>query len=122
MEKFRSSNVAELRNLCKDAGLPSSGNKNTLIKRLEAHVRVDEHYLSASSVLSQRVAELEKTMREMEQRQNDVITSSFVPQCISSPIDTQASTLQTNGAIVAASVAGTNLAGASSSANANNRN
>lgn len=97
MENFRSANVAELRQLCQDAGLASSGNKNTLIKRLEEHKRSEEHYESASSVLLQRVAELEQTIREMAQKQNEVeISSNFVPQCISSPVDVQSLPLSTN--------------------------
>ncbi|XP_049316921.1 uncharacterized protein LOC125779690 [Bactrocera dorsalis] len=89
MENLRNKNVVDLRQMCRDAGLACSGNKNTLINRLERYKHNEEHYESASSVLLERVAELEKTIREIELRQNVAATSSdFVPPRISSPLDT----------------------------------
>ncbi|XP_036347329.1 uncharacterized protein LOC118756687 [Rhagoletis pomonella] len=91
MEDLRKLKVNQLRKKCKDVDISCAGNKAELINRLELFYS-EEHFESASehTMLVQRIADLEKTIHELQTRSRDECKdngNNFVPQRISSPVE-----------------------------------
>jgi len=67
----------------REAGLSTSGNRKDMLKRLKAQNSDDEYISAENQSLQKKVVELEKTVRELQER-------SFHPSVISSPIEKSA--------------------------------
>jgi len=69
-----------LQHKCREAGLPTSGIREDMLKRLNSQNSDDEYISAENQSLQKKVVELEKTVRELQER-------SFHPSVISSPIE-----------------------------------
>ncbi|XP_053968978.1 uncharacterized protein LOC128870388 [Anastrepha ludens] len=74
--------------MCRDAGLPVTGNKNQLIERLMDN-NVSESESDTQRVVMQRLSSLEKTISDLvlQQKQNTTTSNNFVPPISSSPVN-----------------------------------
>jgi len=72
-----------LQRKCREEGLSTSGNREDMLKILNSQNSDDEYISAENQSLQKKVVELEKTVRELQER-------SFHPSVISSPIEKSA--------------------------------